>query len=371
MAEVSETREHLREGKPFIGDRHLRRTLLFLLVITLLLFGALLLDIWMGPSDVARVVTPSVVAQTLLRHMPFLHPLAPKVATVPYADVIVWQERVPRALAGALVGMLLAAVGVAFQSLLMNPLADPYTVGIASGSALGSLLIVILGGTAWLGGYAQMVAAFASGVLAVGFVLFIARVGGRISPQTLLLAGVIVGTFCWSLIPLIVTLGMQAGADREARIMATLFGSLESVDWQKLGLLLPFGLLGTLLLWRLAPQLDLLTFGEETAAHLGVHTERLKRTIIVAGALVTAAAVATAGIIAFIGFVTPHAARQVVGPRHRHLLPAAMLLGALLLVLSDWMARVYLFDIQVGVVTSLFGVPLFFVLLRKQLREPF
>lgn len=360
-------RRGLTDSASTSGRGRKGRALISLFLVFSLL-GALLLDIWMGPADVARIVTPRVVLATLAHHLPGLAHRFPLPADVPYADTIVWQERTPRALGGALVGMLLAAVGVAFQSLLMNPLADPYTVGIASGAALGSMVVVVLGGTAWLGGYAQMGAAFLCGLGAVGVVLLIARVSGRIAQQTLLLAGVIVGTFCWSLIPLLLTLGMQAGADKEARIMATLFGSLESVDWAHLGLLLPFGLIGTLILWLRASELDLMAFGEETAAHLGVPTEHFKLQIIAAAALVTAAAVATAGIIAFIGFVTPHAARKLIGPAHRSLLPHAMLLGGLLLVLADWLARVYLYDIQVGVVTSLFGVPIFFALLRKQMR---
>lgn len=340
-----------------------------LLLLLILLFAGLLLDIWSGEASVARLVTPAVVLRVLARHLPLLGAHIPLPSGVPdWADALVWQNRLPRALGGVLVGMLLALAGVAFQSLLMNPLADPYTVGVSSGSALGSMLVVVLGGAGLLGGYLPSLVAFFAGLVTVALVYGMARVGGRVSAQTFLLSGTIVGTFLWSLIPLMLSLGNRAGLDRRSAILSTLLGNLQYVEWRSVLLLLPFGVAGGLLLVASAAELDAMSFGEETAAHLGVDAEAFKRRVIVAGALMTAAAVSVAGIIAFVGFVVPHLARRLVGPGHRALLPVAMTLGGLLLVLADYLSRVWLNGLEIGAITSLFGAPVFAAVLRQRNR---
>jgi iron complex transport system permease protein len=334
----------------------------FSIAIGLALGLALLLDVGMGEAEVSRLVTPGVVVRVLLNHLPALGFHLP---LPPGADSIVWEVRLPRTLGGALVGTMLALAGVAFQSLLMNPLADPYTVGVASGAALGSFAVLLLGGATWMGGAAQPLAAFGAGLLAVAIVYLLACVGGRISAQSFLLAGVIVGSFFWAFIPLIVTLSGRADQDRQ--VFTTLFGSLQPIGWPQALLLLPFCLVGGAALWYAAPELDLMAQGEETAAHFGVDVERFKRRVVVIGTLLTAAAVAAAGIIAFVGFVTPHLARRILGPKHGALLPAAGLLGALGLVLADWLSRVFLHNVEIGVITSLLGAPIFCAMLRRRL----
>ena len=133
-------------------------------------------------------------------------------------------------------------------------------------------------------------------------------------------------------------------------------------------LLLPFGITGGLMLARKWRELNVMALGEESASHLGVDTEIVKRTILISSSLVTAAAVSVAGILPFVGMVVPQAARRVVGPDHRALLPAAMLLGGIVIVASDYVSRVFLNGLEIGVVTSLFGAPIFCLLLRKSLK---
>lgn len=328
-----------------------------------------LLNIGMGEPGVARVVTPALVVRVLCSHLPGLSAhMAPLPESLRYVDTIVWDMRLPRAIGGALIGMLLAMAGVAFQGLLMNPLADPYMVGVSSGSALGSVVVILLGGTALLGGFAQPLAAFLTGLTAMAIVYSLARVGGRLSAQTFLLAGIVVGTFLWSMIPLTISLSARSGnMDRQGTILAQLLGNLQSVDWRSLGLLLPFCILGIVALWTASRELNLMTLGEESAAHLGVNTEAFKVRVIVVGSLVTAAAVSVAGIIAFVGMVVPHIARRIVGPDHRVLLPTAMLLGGITLVVADWLSRVFLGQLEVGVITSLLGAPVFCYLLRTKM----
>jgi len=337
-----------------------------LLLLSLALAGMALLSIWTAESDVAQRITPAIVLRVLAHHLPL--PVGSVSPVTPSQEAIVWQIRLPRVLGGALVGMLLAMAGVAFQSFLMNPLADPYMVGVSSGSALGSALVILLGGVGWLAGFAQTLAAFAMGMLTMFVISGLARVGGRLSAQTFLMAGFVIGAFVFSITKLVVALANRANdTSRAAMILSQLLGSLNGVDWRSLLLLLPFGILGGALLLRSARELNMMALGEESAAHLGVDTEAFKRKIIVSGSLVTAATVAVAGIIGFVGMVVPHIARRMVGPDHRRLLPVAMLLGGLTLLLADWLSRVYLNQLEVGVITSVFGAPVFCYLLRRHM----
>ena len=339
-----------------------------LIVLTFALLGAVLADVWMGEAAVARLVTPSGVLRVLLSHVPLLstHFAAPDSAI----DGIVWSIRLPRVLGGALIGMLLALAGVAFQSLLLNPLADPYFVGVSSGAGLGAAIVTLLGGTGWLAGFAPTLAAFAAGLAAVAIVYALARVNGRVPVQTFLLAGIVVGSALYSLTKLTVSLAFRAGAAYKASaILTQLLGSLNGLGWRDVWLLLPFGVAGGIVLGASWRELNMMAFGEESAAHLGVDTERFKRRVLVAGTLVTAAAVAVGGIIAFVGMIVPQIARRLVGPDHRRLLPTAMLLGGIVLVGSDWLSRVYLQGLDIGVITSLLGAPVFCWLLRRRLMQ--
>ena len=320
----------------------------------------------MGDAGVSRVVTPQIVMRVLAQRVPFVNSHVAPVS--PFLDNIVWNVRLPRAIGGAMIGMLLALAGVAFQSFLQNPLADPYMVGVSSGSALGSVGVILLSGAGIAGGLLQIGGAFGMGLLATGFVYLLARQNGRLSAQTFLLAGIVVGTFLWSLIPFALSLANRSGEiDRRSAILSQLLGSLESLGWNRVFLLLPFALLGMFVLIFSSRELNLMTQGEESAAQLGLNAEAFKLRIILAGSLVTAAAVSVAGIVAFVGLVTPHIARRLVGPDHRVLLPSALMLGGIVLTASDWLSRVFLGGLEIGVVTSLLGAPVFCYLLRKRM----
>jgi iron complex transport system permease protein len=339
-----------------------------LVLLTLALLGAMLVDIWMGEASVARLVTPGSVLRVLLSHTPVISAhIAPPDSSI---DGIVWSIRLPRVLGGALIGMLLALAGVAFQSLLLNPLADPYFVGVSSGAGLGAAIVTLLGGAGWLAGFAPTLAAFVAGLAAVAIVYALARVNGRVPVQTFLLAGIVVGTALYSLTKLTVSLAFRAGdAYKASAILTQLLGSLNGLSWRDVWLLIPFGVLGGVVLGASWRELNMMAFGEESAAHLGVDTEQFKRRVLVAGTLVTAAAVAVGGIIAFVGMIVPQIARRLIGPDHRRLLPTAMLLGGIVLVGSDWLSRVYLQGLDIGVITSLIGAPVFCWLLRRRMTQ--
>jgi iron complex transport system permease protein len=347
-------------GASHIPFQRRRSFLPTLLVAIALFFGSIFLDVILGPSDVH--VTPQQFIQVLQHRL--LHTSLEGDNAALDADSIVWDFRLPRALVAALVGALLGYAGVALQGLLMNPLADPYTVGVSSGCAVGAALAEVLGFSALWMGLGTFAFAFAAGIGALLLVYSLARVGGRVSVQTFLLAGVIVGSLLWSLIPLFMTLANRSGD--LSRIMFYLIGNIQSADWTRVWLLIPFLLITVLGLLFCSRDLNLMTLGEETAAHLGVETEGVKRRVLLIASCATAAAVSTAGIIAFVGLVVPHLARRFVGPDHRALLPLAGLFGATLLILSDTIVRVYLNDMAVGVVTSIIGAPVFCYLLRRR-----
>jgi iron complex transport system permease protein len=331
------------------------------LASALLLAVLLVADLVLGPKEVP--IGAGEVGRVLLHHVPLLRaiPHAPPAAD---ADTIVWQFRLPRAVVAALIGALLGLAGVALQGLLMNPLADPYTVGVSAGAAVGAALAEVLGWSALWMGFAVTGAAFATALGAVALVYALARVGGRVSVHTFLLAGVVVGTFLWSLIPLLMVLAGRA--EDMARIFFYLIGSVQGADWPRAELLLPFLIIVAVCLRAWARDLNLMTLGEESAAHLGVEIESFKRRVLLAGSLATAAAVSVGGIIGFVGLVVPHVARRIVGPDHRALLPLAAIFGAILLVVSDTLVRVWLNEMPVGVVTSLVGAPFFCYLLRRR-----
>lgn len=281
---------------------------------------------------------------------------------------IVWNLRLQRILLGTVVGAGLGASGAAFQGLFRNPLADPYLIGASSGAALGVASAVVLGLRAGLSGLpVSTVAGMCGAVAAVGLVCLIAHWGGHLSALSLLLAGVAVSSFTGALVSLLMFLN-----DREmAAIFHWILGDLAGQGAGELRMASAFVLTGTLLLWGSSRVLDALTFGEEAATALGVDPFRSQMLVVLAASLTTAAAVAVAGTIGFVGLVAPHAARFLIGARHGHVIPASAIIGAILLVSADDLARSLAppAELPVGVVTALLGSPFFVVLLKLRQRE--
>lgn len=280
------------------------------------------------------------------------------------ASVILWQLRLPRASMAALVGMLLSVTGVLLQGLLRNDLADPYTIGVSSGAALGAAAAVLAGWEARWHGFGVPASAFVCAIAATVLVLAVARRNGLIRVSVFLLAGIVVSSFMWSGVTLMLTL---AGADM-GRVLFWLMGSFADAEWTRVRLLLPFVLLGVTGLRAMAYGLNAFALGEESAAHLGIEVERLKRRAIVLAALCTAAAVSVSGIIGFVGLVVPHLARRLFGADHRQLCWSAAVIGAALMVWADTLARTVArpAEIPVGVITAMLGAPFFVALLRRE-----
>lgn len=268
--------------------------------------------------------------------------------------------RLPRAVLAALVGASLGSAGCAFQAVLRNPLADPYVLGVSGGAALGAVAAISLG---FASAMVLPAAAFAGAIGALALVYWVAR-AHRSTPHTLILSGVMVGSFAAALLLFLLWL---APSDPVRSAIFWLAGNLSLADPNLLPWALAWSALGFAVLWFHFPALDLLTQGEETAADLGLAVGRARLLVFVAAGALTACAVAMAGLVGFVGLVVPHAARLLWGPGHGRLLPASALLGAAFLMAADAVSRQILApaEVPVGVVTALLGAPFFLYLLRR------
>ncbi len=280
------------------------------------------------------------------------------------SSVILFQLRLPRVLLAALVGAALASAGAVFQALFRNPMADPAIIGVSSGAALGAIGVILAGGGAALGGLGVPAAAFL-GALGTAFLVYrLARIGPAVQVPTLLLAGIAVAAVIAAAISLVMTF---SGEEIRA-IYFWLLGGLGARGWQSLGVATPFVVAGVIVAAASAPDLNLTALGEERAAQLGLDVERFKRLMLATGALLTAAAVSVAGLIGFVGLMTPHMLRLVIGSDHRRLIPASIVGGAAFMVLADLAARTAVSpeEIPVGAVTAVIGGPFFLYLLRRE-----
>jgi len=279
------------------------------------------------------------------------------------SEIIMVQIRFPRVLMGFLVGASLAAVGVTLQALLRNPLADPYVLGVSSGSALGVSVAILFGiGSTFMLVPVLPLFGFAGGLLALVLIYRLAQSKGRLPVHSLLLAGVILNAILTAFIMFITSI-MEP--NRSAGLMAWLMGSLTAPGYPALGVFLMYVVLVLGVLMHKAQSLNVLTLGEETARSLGVETEGVKKQLFVLTALLTGAIVSVSGMIGFVGMVVPHAVRLLIGSDHRLLLPASALVGGMFLSLADTIARTMMSpaEIPVGIVTALAGGPFFLYLL--------
>lgn len=277
---------------------------------------------------------------------------------------ILWKIRLPRTVLVALTGMALGGSGAAYQGLFRNPLADPFLIGIASGAGLGAVLaMTIRWPYSFWGLMAIPLAAFASALLTVAIVYFLARVGQTTPVTNLILAGVAVSAFATSLMSFL----MLRSDGELRRAMNWLMGGSIQLGWSFTFAILPYLLIGLGILLFSGHALNLLQFGDEQAQQLGLDVTRVKRIILIAASLATAAAVAFSGIIGFIGLIVPHLTRLWFGPDYRRLLPLSILGGATILLLCDTLARILIApqEIPVGIITALAGAPFFLWVLRR------
>jgi iron complex transport system permease protein len=271
-------------------------------------------------------------------------------------------------LLACLVGAGLGTSGAGYQGLFRNPLADPFVIGASSGAALGGTVVMVCGLNLGVLGLATVPAAALLGSLsAVALVYAIASLGRHVPFLSLLLAGVATSSFLGAVVSLL----MFLNDEQLITIFGWLMGSLSGRNWATVRATAPLIAVGSCGLWLLSRCLDALTFGEETAASMGIRLNWLRAMVVMTASLSTAAAVAASGTIGFVGLIAPHLARSLVGARHSVAIPASGLVGGILLVLADDVARVVAApaELPVGVITALLGSPFFLVVLRLRQRD--
>jgi iron complex transport system permease protein len=322
--------------------------------------------LWMGALLLASLLLSVMVGSVPIKPQEAIQALVKGGAGSDAVATIVRKIRLPRALLAGIVGACLSLAGLGFQAISRNPLADPSILGVSSGASFGLMVAMLLGVAGPTSNPAvATLFAFAGALLAAALVYAIARVDGRLPMTTLLLSGVIVGLFFTSCVMLATVL--LAAAELQG-VIFWLMGNLGPASTGSLGVLAVVLGIGVAALFREAPRLNVLALGEEQALQLGVEAERVKRVVFVAASLITGAAISAAGSIGFVGLIVPHAARLLLGPDNRNLVPMSVLLGAAFLILADLGARTAAgaTELPVGVITSFCGAPLFVYLLRRR-----
>lgn len=279
-------------------------------------------------------------------------------------EQIILKVRLPRVILAILAGACLSLAGAGFQGVLRNPLADPYTLGVSSGAAVGAAFIILFGfHTALLGVWTIPLVAFLTGLISLLAVLRLANIHGKYRLETIILSGVVVSAFLGSLVSFMVSMSDQVVNE----IVFWLMGSLALRGWSFTFVLLPYLAIGFAVLISYGRTLNLFALGERQAAHLGVNIERTRLIILIVSTLITAAAVSIVGTIGFVGLVVPHLVRLMVGPDYRMLIPLSAIVGAIYVLWADTLARTLLSptEIPLGVVTAFLGAPFFAYLLRR------
>ncbi|XXE30472.1 iron ABC transporter permease [Pseudomonas sp. R4-83] len=325
------------------------RSLLVMLTLALALIG--------GVAIGETSIEPGVVLQVLANKL-----WGAGYVLDPIDEGIVWNYRLTRALVAAACGAGLATCGVILQSLLRNPLADPYLLGISAGASTGAVMVALLGVGAGL--VSLSAGAFAGAVTAFVLVILLARVSGSANGTgQIILAGIAGSQLFNALTAFLIT--RSASSEQARGIMFWLLGNLGGVRWPSVWLAVPVAVLGLVVcLWH-RRALDAFTFGADSAASLGIPVRRVQILLIGCAALVTAVMVSIVGSIGFVGLVIPHAARLLLGTGHARLLPASALGGAVFLIAADVLSRTLIKGqvIPVGVITALVGAPVFALIL--------
>lgn len=319
----------------------------------------LLAGLWVALTVGKYPLTWSEVLVALLqRHT--VEPFSDHLTSTP-VDIVVWQLRVPRMVAGMLVGACLAGAGAAYQSMFRNPLVSPDILGVSAGAGLGAVTGIVLAVPMPL----MQLMAFAGGMIAVGIVYVLSTLVRRHDPVlVLVLAGVAVSTFLGAVISLLKI--VSDPYTQLASITFWLLGGLNSVGLHDVVRALPFALVGLFPLVLLRWRINLLSLTDDEAMALGLNVRRLRAVLIVAATLMTACVVSFAGIIGWVGLVIPHMARLLVGASFARVLPASLFLGATFLLFTDTLARsASSIELPLGVLTSLVGAPFFLYLLAR------
>ena len=333
-------------------------TLFQLLLLAAVMTAVIIISTGMGYIKVPAAAVIKVILAKLTGKADFLAGLD---SVFP---VVVMDVRLPRILSAAIVGGGLAVSGVVFQGILLNPLADPYTLGVSAGAAFGASLAILLN-IGFLGMYSVPLFAFLGAAVTLLFVIYLSSSSGGFSSNNLILSGIIIAAILSAGISFL----KYVADEQVAVIIFWLMGSFGSKTWADVGLTFLFISVGFLTFMFYARDMNLLSLGNRTASSLGVDTRKVTIFLLIAASLIAAICVSVSGIIGFVGLLVPHMMRLFTGPDNRRLIPMSLLAGAILLLMADTITRAVLpSEIPIGVLTALIGGPFFCYIFRKQQR---
>jgi len=320
-------------------------------ILILLLVGISIVSLMSGPM----AIRPGTVVKILGARIFPLHPDWP--ATL---ESVIWDVRLPRLLAGLLIGAGLSISGASFQGLFRNPLVSPHILGVSAGAGFGAAIAILFFGNIFM----VQLLSFLFGLIAVWMTYGLSRIYRSTPVLMLVLAGIIVGALFSAATSLLKYIADPV--NQMPSIVFWLLGSLNNASNRDIAVVGPIILAGTVILYLIRWRINLLTMGEEDARSLGVDTAKIRGIIIISATFISAAAVCISGIIGWVGLVIPHIGRLLVGADNKHLLPVATLIGAIYLVGVDTISRTAMeTEIPIGILTAMVGAPVFAYLLRK------
>ena len=278
---------------------------------------------------------------------------------------IIWGVRMPRVLLGAFAGMALAMVGVIMQATIQNPLGDPYILGLSSGASLGATFSILIGFSGVLSSFGSPLGALMASI----FVYFLAKIGGRITPFKMILAGMVISSICSSLTSLIIFLSKDNEGIRTVNFW--MMGSLAGAQWSNIVLPIAISVIPLIYFFTQYRNLNLMVLGDETSITLGLNIEKHRKIYIILSSLITGVIVSVCGTIGFVGIMIPHIVRLIFGTDHKTLLPFSALVGAIFIIWADVIARCAItnMELPIGIITSLIGAPFLLWLMVKGTRE--
>ena len=342
------------------------KTLRYIFILLLILILIIIIAASIGTAKISIKGSGFIIASFIpgVNHFINVEDLNPQ------EIVIISQIRLPRIFLSIFVGIALASAGVIFQGLFRNPMADPFVIGVSAGAAFGATIgLVFITGVGLLGFSTTTIFALL-GALATTFLVYsISNARGKVSVTTLLLSGIALSAMLSSMTSLI----MIFRTNNMREIIFWIMGGLTAASWYKFNILAPMVVVLIIISGFYMRDLNIISLGDERAAQLGVQTDKVKKILLIMASLIAALAVSVSGIIGFVGLITPHILRLIVGPDHKILYPTSAVAGGIILLMSDTLARTILMprEIPVGIITSIIGVPFFLYLLVKSKKQVF
>ncbi len=346
--------------------QNVKRIIRYLMVLVIILFFLVIFASSIGSADLSFKDTAKIFGSYVpgINNFINISDIKPQ-----YFDIIT-KIRLPRIFISILVGIALASSGVIFQGIFRNPMADPYIIGVSAGASFGATIgLLIATGIRILNISSVSLFAFLGAIATTFLVYNISRVRNRVSVLTLLLSGVALSALLSSINSFI----LMFEAHDLAKVIFWLMGGLTAASWQQFFVIFPIVVLLLIISSFFLNDLNIISLGDERATQLGVNTENVKRLLLILASLIAAAAVSVSGLIGFVGLITPHILRLIVGPDHKILYPTSAVAGGIVLLVSDTIARTMLSprEIPVGIITSIIGVPFFLYLLIRSKKQVF